>query len=525
MIFYFFFHQTKIQTFGSLLKGGRFYRPNGAKHTQKYIMFLTLLSLVFIRIRVPVGESSNIPYLIGENITKEIQKHHFSIVFFADSYTFIDFSDFAISEYKKQITFIRSDLSDGFKYKCKTSPCIVPFKKGKVIYTEPAPTSPAQFLLWTKNVLTPGSVNVSSTAHLKKLLMGHKPIVFGVDEKKRPEKLKFTETLYKVDSSLFKMLEIPLKKGYYMFRPADHEIVPFDRETDQLLAATTIHDITDVKIDAKPFLAGYMLPMDSDDSCESEMKILKSISEKYSDKIQFTTLYGKEAEKYKKASDLMTLPPPYFFIFNTSDLEGGRWLIYKKPSVTDEQYIDGFVKRVINNEEYFTVISEEIPTYGNEAFKRIVADNFDEMVIDNDNEVLVAFTAPWCPHCANLKPVLNETAELLRDTPIKIYYMDGAANDIPECVPGIEGYPTLFFWPSGKKEEDPIKYNGFRRFNDILRFVTNSSTRSIEIPEYNTTEIQDRIKEALKTPAPPEPEYASFDDDDDDDDDEYIDNN
>ncbi|OHS92680.1 Thioredoxin family protein [Tritrichomonas foetus] len=474
-------------------------------------MFSLLLFLLGIRIKAPVGESANLPYLNAKELASELKKNKNSIVFFVDQYTDLEFADYAIHEYKEEVKFIRADLSDGHQYNCKFSPCIVPFQKKNPSPVVPAPLQPAQFLLWVKNSLTPGFISVESAGHLHRLLTGHKPLVFSVDQKGRNKKIPANYTIYSTTADLFKTFNVTIEKGYYLFRPSDHELLPIkDGDFAKILAEPKIFDINDLNPKLRPYMAGYMIDENDAESCRTEIEILKKLADKYSDKIQFTTLFGRPSELYKKASDLMTLPTPYFFVFNTSDIEGGRWLIYKKDKVNDFSFVDHFVKGILDDTEFFTVISEDIPIYSpDEHFRKIVADNFEDLVLNSNDDVLVAFTAPWCHHCKDLKPVLNETATLLKDTHAKIYYMDGSLNDIPEAVPSVDGYPTMYFWPAGKKEEEPIKYSGIRRFKDVLNFVVNKSTNSIEVPQHNETEISERIRLIQHPPTPvPEAEFG-----------------
>lgn len=41
----------------------------------------------------------------------------------------------------------------------------------------------------------------------------------------------------------------------------------------------------------------------------------------------------------------------------------------------------------------------------------MVAENFDEIVNNENKDVLIEFYAPWCGHCKNLEPKYKELGE------------------------------------------------------------------------------------------------------------------
>ena len=53
---------------------------------------------------------------------------------------------------------------------------------------------------------------------------------------------------------------------------------------------------------------------------------------------------------------------------------------------------------------------------------------------------------------------------------------DGTTNDPPEKYT-IEGYPTIYFTPSGRKNE-PIKYTGNRDLKDLEKFMQENAAKS-----------------------------------------------
>uniref|UniRef100_A0A7N6A4T0 Protein disulfide-isomerase A3 n=1 Tax=Anabas testudineus TaxID=64144 RepID=A0A7N6A4T0_ANATE len=124
------------------------------------------------------------------------------------------------------------------------------------------------------------------------------------------------------------------------------------------------------------------------------------------------------------------------------------------------------------------VKSEPVPERNSAAVKVVVAESFDDIVNDSDKDVLIQFYSPSCPHCKKLEPVYRELADTLYSDPnIVIAKMNAVDNDVP---PGydVQGYPTIYFAPVGKKDE-PIRYEGGREVQDFLKFLKREASHSL----------------------------------------------
>lgn len=83
---------------------------------------------------------------------------------------------------------------------------------------------------------------------------------------------------------------------------------------------------------------------------------------------------------------------------------------------------------------------------------------------------LIKFYAPWCPHCTNLKPILEELVEKFDHKDFKV----GAVNCDKHQMDGlveIEGYPTLYFVK--RSTGHLIKYDGPRDIEHLSKFITD----------------------------------------------------
>lgn len=115
--------------------------------------------------------------------------------------------------------------------------------------------------------------------------------------------------------------------------------------------------------------------------------------------------------------------------------------------------------------------------------KTLVGSNFDKIVNDESKDVLVEFYAPWCGHCKSFEPQYKELAAKLKQSQpnLVLAKFDATANDAPEAFK-VEGFPTIYFAPSGKKT-DPIKYNGNRAIDHLTDFMKKHAVKSFQKEE------------------------------------------
>ncbi|KAF4354007.1 probable protein disulfide-isomerase A6 [Cannabis sativa] len=131
------------------------------------------------------------------------------------------------------------------------------------------------------------------------------------------------------------------------------------------------------------------------------------------------------------------------------------------------------------------------------------SDNFDEVVLNNEKDVLVEFYAPWCGHCKSLAPIYEKVASAFKlDEDVVIANLDADKyRDLAEKY-GISGFPTLKFFPKGNKAGED--YDGGRDVDDFVTFINEKCGTSRDGKGQLTSKagivesLENKVKEFVK---------------------------
>lgn len=157
--------------------------------------------------------------------------------------------------------------------------------------------------------------------------------------------------------------------------------------------------------------------------------------------------------------------------------EGGRKFAME-PDEFDSDTLREFVRAFKKGKLKPVVKSQPVPKNNKGPVKVVVGKTFDSIVMDPKKDVLIEFYAPWCGHCKQLEPEYTALGKKYKGHKnLVIAKMDATANDIPNNRYKVEGFPTIYFAPSGDKK-NPIKFeDGNRDLEHLSKFVEEHATK------------------------------------------------
>ncbi|RZF34960.1 hypothetical protein LSTR_LSTR010052 [Laodelphax striatellus] len=124
--------------------------------------------------------------------------------------------------------------------------------------------------------------------------------------------------------------------------------------------------------------------------------------------------------------------------------------------------------------------------------------NFDSLVLNSEDMWLVEFYAPWCGHCKNLAPHWAHAATELKGK-VKVGALDATVHNAKASKYGVQGYPTIKFFPGGKKDSSSVEdYNGGRTGSDIVNWALEKLAENVPAPEIKQIVGESVLKEACE---------------------------
>ncbi|KAK9468520.1 thioredoxin-like protein [Lipomyces arxii] len=196
--------------------------------------------------------------------------------------------------------------------------------------------------------------------------------------------------------------------------------------------------------------------------CKNLAPIYEDLADSYAnkkDKIQIAKIDGDRHRKATKRYGIEGFPTIKYF-----DGKGGEAVSYDKG-----RNLDSFMEFITAQ----TGLRAPKPKGPPQAVRMLTDDDFKEVALDPNKDVLVAFTASWCGHCKAMAPAYEAAAQVFApDKNVIIAKMDTTdpATRVTPSLYGVSGYPTIKFFPKGEAV-DPIDYDLGRSPEAFVNFI------------------------------------------------------
>lgn len=163
-----------------------------------------------------------------------------------------------------------------------------------------------------------------------------------------------------------------------------------------------------------------------------------------------------------------------------------------KPDVNDLEAsnIEAFVQKFLDGKLKQHLLSQDLPEdWDKTPVKTLVASNFDDVAFDKTKDVLVEFYAPWCGHCKQLAPILDQLGEKFKDSEtVIVAKMDATANELEHTK--ITSFPTIKFYKKG--DNSVVDYQGERTLEGFTKFLeTGGQEDAAGVPDVEEVPVDE----------------------------------
>ncbi|KAE9616677.1 putative protein disulfide-isomerase [Lupinus albus] len=360
---------------------------------------------------------------------------------------------------------------------------------------------------WIRKKIGPGVVNITTLDDAESVLTSENKLVLGfldslvgadseelANASKLEDDVNFYQTvnpdvakLFHIDPNSKRPALVLLKKeedkiNHFDGRYVKSEIAGFV-SSNKLPLVTTFTRESAPSIFESQIKKQLLLFVTKNDS-EKFVPIFQEVAKVFKGKLIFVHVEMDNEDVGKPVADYFGISGsgPKVLAFTGND-DGRKFVFDEEVSVVKlkafgEDFLEDKLKPFLK--------SDPVPESNDGDVKIVVGDNFDQIVLDESKDVLLEIYAPWCGHCEALEPTYNKLAKHLRGIEsIVIAKMDGTTNEHPRAK--ADGFPTLLFFPAGKKSSDPITVDADRTVVAFYKFLKKHASIPFKLEKPTST--------------------------------------
>ncbi|CAN4101833.1 unnamed protein product [Withania somnifera] len=489
-------------------------------------IFVIISSLVLVAVYgVVAEEKEHVLTLDHSNLTDVVSKHNFIVLEFyapwcghcknlAPEY---EKAASELSSHDPPIVLAKYDASDeanrdlAAQYEIQGFPTIKILRDGgKKVQEYNGPREAAGIVAYLKKQVGPASPEIKSNEDAANLIDEKNIFVVGIFPDPSGEKFENYLTLaeklraeidfaHTVDAKFLPRGGAVDKPTLRLLKPFDELFVDFEvfqvDAMEKFIAEASIPVVT--IFDNDPNNHPYVNKFFDGTNAKAMLFVnfsteLDAFRSKYSDvatryKGEGVSFLLGDVEAGEGAFEYFGLKPeqaPVFIIMDTDDQK------YIKDHVEPDS-LAAFFKDYKDGKLKPHVKSQPIPETNDEPVKVVVRDTLQDMVFNSGKNVLLEFYAPWCGHCNNLAPILDEVAVSFESDPdVLITKLDATANDLPKGEFDVQGFPTMYFRSaSGNLSQ----YDGERTKEAIIEFIEKNRDKPVQSDSAKADSAKDEL--------------------------------
>ncbi|XP_073056248.1 protein disulfide isomerase-like 1-4 [Primulina eburnea] len=405
------------------------------------------------------------------------------------------------------------------KYEVQGFPTVYFFVDGEH-KTYSGQRSKEAIVTWIKKKTGPGISNITTTEEAERILTSENKVVLGfLDTLVGPEsqelaaasKLDDDVNFYQTSNlNVAKMfhLEADVKRpALVLLKNEAEKVTHFDGQFQKSAIAefvsankvplVTIFSRESASLIFESQIKKQLLLFTSSKDSKKVIPIFEEAAKLFKGKIIFVSVEVDNEETGKPVAN-------YFGVTGDSPKVLGYTVDDARKYVLDEEFtfenIKAFGQSFFEDKLKPFFKSDPIPENNDGDVKVIVGNNFDDIVLDESKDVLLEIYAPWCGHCQALEPTYNKLAKHLHGVEsLVVAKMDGTTNEHHKAKS--DGFPTILFFPAGKKSLDPIPVETERTVVSLYKFLKKHASIPFKLqkPVFSPASGDSNAKEDIKS--------------------------